>query len=38
MRTRLQSSTGLTDVEDCKVYAEAVSQRLEKRLVEEKAQ
>lgn len=38
MRTRLQSTGGLTDAEGCKVYAEAVTQRLDKRLTKEKAQ
>ncbi|MDX1536966.1 subclass B3 metallo-beta-lactamase [Arsukibacterium sp.] len=37
MRTRLQSN-GLTDTDGCKVYAAAVTQRLDKRLTKEKAQ
>src|SRR5690606_8803447 len=35
MRTRLQSSTGLSDPQSCVSYADAVTQRLEQRLIKE---
>jgi metallo-beta-lactamase class B len=38
MRTRLQSSEGLTDANGCVVYSQAIKQRLQKRLTEETAQ
>ena len=38
MRTRLQSSEGLTDANGCVLYSQAVKQRLQKRLTEETAQ
>ena len=38
MRTRLQSSGGLTDANGCVLYSQAVKQRLQKRLAEETAQ
>ncbi len=37
MRSRLQSSEGLTDANGCVVYSQAVKQRLQKRLTEETA-
>ena len=38
MRTRLQSSAGLSDTQGCVGYAEAVTGRLEQRLTKEKVQ
>jgi len=38
MRTRLQSSAGLTDTQGCVVYANGITQRLEQRLTKETAQ
>ena len=38
MRTRLQSSAGLSDTQGCVIYADAVNQRLEQRLTKEKVQ
>lgn len=36
MRTRLQSPTGLSDEKGCQLYADAVTQRLQQRLIKEK--